>query len=300
MRAFVVFSPFFIAACAGAPAPMVTAATAPPKVTATGPSLPTPAPVGSGALVVTTKRNERHFPPSKNAHPSTGGFAFDPKDECAETLAWPEVSGGATPEIDAAMNRALKNDQWILGKDSVAQLRACVTGERVKASRGFEIMLNAKGVLAIRETAMEQYEGSIHPFDPGPETWFVFDTSTGKRLTRADLLASSDAGIEAFNKLLDRCLRAYANDVNGGDPVALEVLREKVSLANPDLLVLPTETGLFVAASGYPPPARVLEGQGPTITWGALVQAGAVGSGSAVGRLTAGVLAPKEVCAKPR
>ncbi len=77
---------------------------------------------------------------------------------------------------------------------------------------------------------------------------------------------------------------------------------EKVSLDNPALLALPTRDGLQLAALGYAPPARVLEGNGPTITWSALVLSGALRTSGPASRLVAGIApaAPSDdPCAKP-
>ena len=49
---------------------------------------------------------------------------------------------------------------------------------------------------------------------------------------------------------------------------------DKLSPSNPDLLIAPTPKGLQIAATGYPPPARVFEGNGPTIPWSTIVASG--------------------------
>ena len=111
------------------------------------------------------------------------------------------------------------------------------------------------------------------------------------------LLDRSAASKKALRPLIERCLAPFAD----GDATVLELLRERVSLDNPDLLVLPTPAGLKLAATGYPPPLRVLEGEGPVLTWAALAGAGAVGSRSPLARLWEGrsAAAAADPCANP-
>ncbi|WP_437506089.1 hypothetical protein [Sorangium sp. So ce1099] len=71
---------------------------------------------------------------------------------------------------------------------------------------------------------------------------------------------------------------------------------------NADLLVMPTPDGLKLAATGYAPPLRVLEGDGPILTWAALAGAGALSARSPLARLWEGRAAAAPgagPCAKP-
>jgi hypothetical protein len=250
-----------------------------------------PATSGVGALTIERKTKGRRFPPKKNARAQpAAGFAFEPNDECKEELSWPEVKGAASAAIDKAINQALANDGWFFThKEDLHQLETCLVGERSQASRGYEVLFNDKGILAVRETSMARYEGGTHSWDPGPERWLAFDTTSGARLTWKDLLATSKTATRKTEALLDRCARSYVRDVNGNDPSALADVLEKVTFANGDLLVLPTASGLHFAALGYAPPARVLEGEGPTIRWSALVAAGVLRTDGPAARLAEGV-----------
>lgn len=244
-------------------------------------------------VIVATRRKGRRFPPKAKpgaGPPPTGGFAFEPKEACTEDLAWPEIFGARSPQDELAINRALTNDHWVLPESSGgAQLRACVIGERATASRKLEVLLNRNGVFAVRQLEIARYEGGTHPWDPGVETWLAFDTRTGAAITKKDLLPSGKPAAATLGKLLDRCLVAYVHDAVGGEAAALADMRERVSLGNLALLVLPTDRGLHFAATGYAPPARVLEGEGPTITWAALVAAGVLPADGPVARVWAGV-----------
>ncbi len=254
------------------------------------------------ALTVETKTKVRAFPPKPptSASAGTGGFAFEADEECKEQVAWPHVKGAATPEIDASINQTLMNDGWILQhKEDVAALETCARGERVQASRGYEVMLNESGVLAVRTTQLSRYEGSIHPWDPGPEKWFVFDTRTGAKIGWKELLDDTSGSLKKVGSLVDRCVEAYVRQVNGGDASALADMREKVNVENADLLVAPTARGLHFAAVGYAPPARVLEGEGPTITWSALMRAGVLRKTGPAARLTSGIAPPGPVEESP-
>ena len=242
-------------------------------------------------MVVATRRKSRRFParPSSEPRPA-GGFAFEPKEACVEEVTWPEIFGARTPQDEISINRALTNDGWVLAERSGgAQLRACLVGERVTASRGFEVLLNRSGIFAVRERETARYEGGTHPWDPGVETWLAFDTRTGAAIGKKDLLPAAKPAAAALTRLLDRCLVAYVRDVAGGEPAALADMRERVSLGNLALLVLPTDRGLHFAATGYAPPARVLEGEGPTLTWASLVAAGALPTEGAATRIWAGI-----------
>jgi len=130
-----------------------------------------------------------------------------------------------------------------------------------------------RGLFAVRQLEIARYEGGTHPWDPGVETWLAFDTRTGATIAKKDLLPTTKPAAAALGKLLDRCLVAYVRDAASGEAAALADMRERVSLGNLALLVLPTDGGLHFAATGYAPPARVLEGEGPTITWAALLGA---------------------------
>jgi hypothetical protein len=254
------------------------------------------------ALKIETKTKARSFPPAKNSDAPQGGmgFSFEPSDECKEQLAWPEVKGAASAEIDASINRALVNDAWVFAhKEDFAQLRKCLVGERAQASRGFEVMHNANGVLAVRTRELTRYEGGTHPWDPGPEKWFVFDTKTGAKIAWKELLDDSKGSLQKVGTLLDRCVEAYVREVNGGDASALEDMREKVNVENAELLVAPTPRGLHFAAVGYAPPARVLEGEGPTITWSALIRARVLRQTGPAARLVEGVAPPGPVEESP-
>ena len=242
-------------------------------------------------MIVVTRRKGRRFAPKPNpAAPPRGGFSFEPKEACTEDLTWPEIYGARSPQDEVNINRALTNDLWVLPEVSGgAQLRTCLVGERVTASRKFEVLLNRSGLFAVRQLEIARYEGGTHPWDPGVETWLAFDTRTGATITKKDLLPTAKPAAAALGKLLDRCLAAYVRDAVSGDAAALADMRERVSLGNLALLVLPTDRGLHFAATGYAPPARVLEGEGPTITWAALLGAGALPAEGTVARAWAGV-----------
>ncbi len=242
-------------------------------------------------MVVATRRKGRRFAPKPNpAAPPKGGFSFQPKEACTEDLAWPEIFGARSPEDELTINRALTNDRWVLSEASGgAQLRTCLVGERATAQRKFTVLLNRSGLFAVRQLEIARYEGGTHPWDPGVETWLAFDTRTGATIAKKDLLPTAKPAAAALGKLLDRCLVAYVRDAASGEAAALAEMRERVSLANLALLVLPTDGGLHFAATGYAPPARVLEGEGPTITWAALLGAGALPAEGPVARAWAGV-----------
>jgi hypothetical protein len=240
-------------------------------------------------LTIETKKKSRQATAKRGTTVAPGaGATFEPNAPCEESISWPVVRGSATPEIDARINRALENDKWILADQN---LSACETGQRARASRGFEVVLNDRGVLALRQVETSRYEGSVSPWNAGPERWLAFDVLTGAPLSWKDLVVESPATKASVAKLLDRCIRAYVKDVNGGDANALADMQEKVALDKASLVALPTPHGLRFAGLGYAPLARVLEGQGPTVTWAALLREGAVRMDGPAARLTEGVKA---------
>lgn len=251
-------------------------------------------------LTVETRKKERSARPAAGRPvPPGGGTAFEAAASCEEAIAWPTVHGSASPEIDERINRALRNDAWLLGGDVVQK---CVVGQRVRASRGFEVVWNASGIFAVRETESSQYEGSIHPWEPGKERWLAFDTRTGAPLGAAEILdLEADGNRAKVARLLERCVRKHVHDVNGDDPTARADMLSRVNLDNPALLALPTPRGLRFGATGYAPPARVLEGQGPVLTWAALAREGVLrpgGFGDHLVSLSRGASTPSdEPCA---
>lgn len=229
-------------------------------------------------LIVETRKKERSArPTSGRPVPPGGGTAFEAAASCEEAITWPAVHGSASPEIDERINRALRNDAWLLDGDV---FQKCVVGQRVRASRGFEVLWNTSGIFAVRETELSQYEGSIHPWEPGKERWLAFDTRTGAPVGTAEILDLEADGKRAkVARLLEQCVRKHVHDVNGDDPTARADMLSRVNLDNPALLALPTPRGLRFGATGYAPPARVLEGQGPVLTWAALAREGVLRPG---------------------
>ncbi|WP_437812607.1 hypothetical protein [Sorangium sp. So ce1078] len=248
-------------------------------------------------LLVATKKRARRFPPQPNPEEPPGliGF-FEPGEPCSEELAWPEVFGAATPGAEVAINRSLESSAWVFRPEDEGSLRACKRGARMAASRTFEVALNEKALLGIRSRDAMRYEGGTHPWDPGGERWHVLDARTGAPVT--ELLDRSPSAKKALRPLLDRCLAPFTF----GDPALIETLRERVSLDDPGLLVMPTPAGLKLAGTGYAPPLRALEGDGPTLTWAALAGAGALNPRSPLARLWEGRTAAgpnADPCAKP-
>jgi hypothetical protein len=252
------------------------------------------------ALTIATKTRARSAPPKPGASTTPGTTStFEPNAPCEESLAWPVVRGAATPEIDASISRALENDRWILDDTNLSD---CTVGRRARASRGFEVLMNDKGVLAVRQTETSQYEGSISPPSPGPERWLAFDVETGEAFSWRQLVGEAPSAKSSLAKLLSGCVRTYVREVNGGDEGALRDMLEKVDLDQERLLALPTPRGLRFGALGYTPQARVLEGQGPIVTWSALVRVGALRGDGVASRLTEGISAAgpsHEVCHLP-
>ena len=254
-------------------------------------------------MIVATRRKIRRFPPRPRTTPHTdGGFEFDAKDPCTDEVRWPEIFGARSPQDERAINKALTNDAWVFtepGGD--AQLRKCVIGERAEGHRTFEILLNRNGLFAVREVDSTRFEGT-HPWDPGPESWLAFDTRSGATIAKRDLLPTAKPAAAALTRLLDRCTADYLHDAVGDISAAAD-MKERVTLDNLALLVLPTDKGLHFAANGYPPALRVLEGEGPTIAWSALLTAGALPPGSdGAARAWAGVAPAKpgdDPCVKP-
>ncbi|MFO0640174.1 MAG: hypothetical protein U0183_13230 [Polyangiaceae bacterium] len=301
MRALVLFA---LATLVGGCAPTRSTSTndvAIPPAGSVSPARPNGAVAELRPLTVETRKKERSARPAAGRPvPPGGGTAFDTAAACEETITWPAVHGSASPETDERINRALRNEAWILDGEAFA---TCAVGHRVRASRGFEVVWNTKGIFAVRETESSQYEGSIHPWEPGKERWLAFDTRTGATLGAAEILDLEADGKRAkVAHLLERCVKQHVRDVNGDDPAARTDMLSRVNLDNPALLALPTPRGLRFGATGYAPPARVLEGQGPVLTWAALAREGVLrpdGLGVDVLALTRGASTPgDEPCAR--
>ena len=232
-------------------------------------------------LLVLTRTQARAFPPRPRpkGSPEAVGF-FEKNERCTETLAWPEVFGAATPEAEQKLNKALVRDRWILAShEEEEQLKACVTGDRIAASQSFQVTFNDKSVVSVSFSVIGRAEGGTHPWDPGAASEETYDTMTGARVTKADLLATTPKAKHALDALLGRCLaEGFPPDVAGD-------MKEKLSSDNPDLAVRILPRGLLFAGQGYAPPLRNLEGQGPTIAWSALASAGVLKSDASVARI---------------
>ena len=216
-------------------------------------------------LLVLTRTQSRAFAPRPRpkGSPEVVGF-FEKNERCTEALAWPEVFGAATPEAEQKLNKALVRDRWILAShEEEAQLKACVTGDRIAASQSFEVTFNDKSVVSVSFSVIGRAEAGTHPWDPGAASEETYDAMTGARVTKANLLAPTPRAKHALDALLGRCL------AQGFPPEVAGDMKEKFTADNPHLLVRIVPRGLLFAGQGYPPPLRNLEGQGPTITWSA-------------------------------
>jgi hypothetical protein len=243
-----------------------------------------PVPSQPTLLVLARKRSRSFAPrPRPKDQPENTGF-FEKNERCTETIAWPEAFGAATPDAEQALNKALVRDRWVLAsKDEEAQLTACKTGDRLSASQSFDVTFNEKGVLAVSFSVVGRAEGGTHPWDAGAASDEAYDATTGARVTRADLLATTPKAKTALGALLGRCVaKAFPPD-------AQDLVKDKLSPDNADMLVRLLPRGLAFAGQGYPPPARALEGQGPTIAWSALVAAGILKTDATVARVWADV-----------
>lgn len=247
------------------------------------------------AVLVATRKRTRTFAPKPRttAKGDWAGFDFGKNEPCVDEASWPEVFGAATPEIERTINQALRHEEFVAGKLEEEPLRACVTGERAKFHRVVEVLHAADGIVSVRMRDMAEWEGGTHPWDPGEERWHTFDTRTGRALARADLIAPSAASNAQVKKLVARCAAIWLGEDAKSSGVADD---EKLTLDNAQLLMAPTKRGLHIAATGYPPPARVLEGEGPTIAWPALAALGVLPKESPAARIwsLAPALGPKD------
>jgi hypothetical protein len=255
-------------------------------------------------VLVATRKSPRHVAPKSGGEPRSDwvGFEFDKNAPCFDDHAWPEIFGAASPAIEQTINASLVRDEPVLDPDSARDMRACKRGERVQASRRFEVRLAAAGLLAIRSYETIKVENGTHPWDPGKEEWRTFDTHTGDELDKAALLPATKEGKAALQKVVFRCARAWAKTI---DERAADVVGDTFGLSAAELHVAPSPEGLSFGATGYPPPARVMEGGGPTIRWASLLALGAMPdpAASPLGRIVRDVrpASPKDdPCASPR
>jgi hypothetical protein len=190
---------------------------------------------------------------------SPGGAAIK---ECRYDQTIAEIYGAGTPEAELAINRQpVAVVPFLVGRSAYDAVRACETG--VDWSHELRVAATFRGFLTTEGSGASVWEGAAHPNNAEGfhrETWVL---ATGHEVTEADVFASFPEA------LLKRCAALVVAKVAGTTDPWLEIFTAQRSI---DL----TPDGVRVWSAAFPHAAAALIGEGPVLTWGALVRAGAL------------------------
>lgn len=195
--------------------------------------------------------------------------------ECVYEQAVFELFGLKNPAAEARINqqdvRALTSR--IVSKDAYEDAKKCESG--MTATFGVTVVATFRGFVTVETSGSTGYDGAAHPgnfVDYARTTW---NLETGKPLGEKDLFAR-------FPKaLVERCVQAYG-DAPKGNAIMADGHTFDVSAR-----------GIHIYGADYPHAASILTGQGPTLTWGALLREGALLRDSPAQRLWAGIAPAK-------
>jgi hypothetical protein len=204
-------------------------------------------------LVATRKLSVSHKP--KKGAP--GG------KECKYEQSVAEIYGAGTPEAELAVNQQpVDVVPFFVDKGQHDAVKACEEGLEVSFDLG--VIATFRGLLTTQGGGSVVAEGAAHPANGEGfhrETWVL---ATGHKVTEADVFSSFPEAI------LKRCAPLAIAAVAGStDPSLVEILTQHRSI---DL----TPAGVRVWAADYGHAMGVLTGEGPVLTWGALLKAGAL------------------------
>jgi hypothetical protein len=181
--------------------------------------------------------------------------------ECKYEQSVAEIYGAGTPEAELAINQQPADVvPFLIEKSEYDAVRTCEEG--LEASHDLGVIATFRGLLTTEGGGTAVMEGAAHPSNAEGfhrETWVL---ATGHKVTEADVFSSFPEA------LLKRCAPLAVAAVTGAsDKDLADTLVQQHSI---DL----TPTGVRVWSSAFPHAAAVLIGQGPVLTWGALLKAG--------------------------
>jgi hypothetical protein len=183
--------------------------------------------------------------------------------ECKYEQAIAEIYGAGKPEAELAINQQpIDAVPFLVDRRAYDDVRTCETG--YEWSHELHVTATFRGLLTTEGGGTAYLEGSAHPSNAEGfhrETWVL---ATGHKVTEADVFSSFPEAV------MKRCATAYVNAlVSSPDAWMVETLVQQRSI---DL----TPAGVHVWSSAYPHVAGVLIGEGPVLTWGALLKSGAL------------------------
>ncbi len=184
-----------------------------------------------------------------------------------------ELFGAGSPEAERALGHrdATDLDPWILSEEDYGAVRDCETP--VDASAAESVSDIFRGLATWERGGASSYEGAAHPNNATGFDRVTYDLTTGRAVTEGDLFARFPEA------LVKRCVTGY-----GSDPEMLQVDGHQFALM---------PQGVHVFGAGYPHALAALTGQGPILTWAALLHEGALRADSPVKRAWAGIAPAK-------
>ncbi len=193
--------------------------------------------------------------------------------ECVYEQTVFELFGVKNPAAEARINQqdVRTLTPRIVSKDTYDDAKKCESG--MTATFAVTVIATFRGFVTVESGGSTGYDGAAHPgnfVDYARTTW---DLETGKPLVEKDLF------VRFPKALVERCVQAYG-DAPKGNAIMADGHTFDVSAR-----------GIHIYGADYPHAAAVLTGQGPTLTWSALLREGALRTDSPAQRLWAG-LAP--------
>jgi hypothetical protein len=186
-----------------------------------------------------------------------------------------ELFGAGSPEAERALDRQGATDLVPpdLTEGEYDEVERCETG--LDASYGERVIGAFRGLVTLERGGSAMLDGAAHPNNGQGWERVTYDLSTGKAVTEGDLYAKFPEA------LVKRCIAAY-----GGEKELFQTYMDG------HLFALGPE-GVHVFGAGYPHFASALTGQGPILTWAALLREGALRADSPARRAWEGVAPAK-------
>jgi hypothetical protein len=197
--------------------------------------------------------------------------------ECRNTQELVEIFGAGTPEAEDRINKHVAAGS---APCAPSEMEECETGGSCQYSEG--VIGTFRGLVTIVRGGQSYIDGAAHPENFIGFDLTTFDLATGSRVTDSDLWVTVPEG------LVKRCNAAFFGEPDGGD--ADEFL---VSMWPDGRRFDLNERGVHIFNVGFPHFAGAYTGQGPTLTWGALLREGALRADSPVKRAWQGIAKAK-------
>jgi len=196
--------------------------------------------------------------------------------ECAYSQESFELFGAETPEAETALNRqnAQTTTVPILDQETWKGARTCERGFNAAFSR--RVVAVFSGFVTVETDGDYYYDGAAYPGTFAGFSRITYSLATGQEMGKRQVLAKVPTA------LLQKCVAAYGKSRQSGEFIRIDGSRFSL-----------TPQGVHFYGDDYEHVIASLTGEGPIVTWGALVREHAVRSDSPAQRLWKGTEASK-------